>query len=116
MSQISEETKLFCPMNPELEVEVCDYNLETRSCSMVCNPTRVEQEQQNQIRLQEMSDEILFQAIQMQATQLNGYTRNIKSFVDKFEIGNAESQVVFLKQEIERFEKLIEEAKEKARV
>jgi len=66
-------------------------------------------------RIGKMSDEILFQMIQMQATQLNSYARNIKSFVDKFQIGSAESQIVFLKQGIEYLEKLISEAKEKAK-
>ncbi len=60
-----------------------------------------------------MEDEILFKAIQMQATQLNQYTRNIKSFVDNGDVGLAEGHLIHLKEGIGYFENLLAEVKER---
>jgi len=75
---------------------------------------KYEKEIENFVAIKQMDDEIVFKAIQMQGEQLIAYSRNIKTFLDKFRVGDAEKHLPLLKEIIKRTEILLTEARKRA--
>lgn len=114
---MTEELKiesLFQPAAKEITTEVCILS-DGRTLNF--SPEKLikfEKSIKALVARREMDDGILVQAIEMQASSLVAYSRNIKSWAEKCDFGNTEENVKLLKQGIVMMEGLLIECREKA--